>query len=146
MNASFFTSLLYCVRVARNWRIQSSCSCYRMMLDWITVAVTLFLISSCDFLDAEWIGIGGSSQVPFQFLETLNQEDLAFRVFLLQTAESSLLEVVCSPFLPSLPPAHLLINPLAEVRSRPPLLLTYQTHPLESLSPFDHPFINKSWH
>jgi hypothetical protein len=53
---------------------------------------------------------------PFQLLETLNQEDLAFKVFLLQTVESLSPKVVCAPLLPSLPPGHLLINSLAEVR------------------------------
>jgi hypothetical protein len=61
-----------------------------------------------------------------QFLEALNQEDPAFRVFPLQTAVSLLPRAVCSPFLLSLPPAHLLINPLAEVRI-PDLLCSLRT-------------------
>jgi hypothetical protein len=80
----------------------------------------------------EKLRIGGSSQVPFQFLETLNQADLAFRVFLLQTAESLLPKVVCSPFLLSLPPDHLLINPLAEVRI-PDLFVLYIPDPVPDL-------------
>jgi hypothetical protein len=50
-----------------------------------------------------------------QFLEDLNQEDPTFRVFPLQTTASLSPRAVCSPFLLSLPPAHFLINPLAEV-------------------------------
>jgi hypothetical protein len=86
-----------------------------------------------------------------QFLEALNQEDPAFRVFPLQTVVSLLPRVVCSPFLLSLPPAHLLINPLAEVRI-PDLLCSLRTRSSPRvrvisprvLPPFDHPFINKS--
>jgi hypothetical protein len=61
-----------------------------------------------------------------QFLEALNQEDPAFRLFPLQTAVSLFPRAVCSPFLLSLPPAHLLINPLAEVRI-PDLLCSLRT-------------------
>ena len=61
-----------------------------------------------------------------QFLEALNQEHPAFRVFPLQTVVSLLPKVVCSPFLLSLPPTHLLINPLAEVRI-PDLLCSLRT-------------------
>ena len=58
--------------------------------------VTEPLAGSCDFFNAERLGIGGSSQVPFQFLEALNQEDLAFKFFPLQTAASLMPRVVCS--------------------------------------------------
>ena len=61
-----------------------------------------------------------------QFLEALNQEDPVLRVFPLQTVVSLLPRAVCSPFLLNLPPAHLLINPLAEVRI-PDLLCSLRT-------------------
>ena len=61
-----------------------------------------------------------------QFLEAPNQEDPAFIVFPLQTVVSLLPRVVCSPFLLSLPPVHLLINSLAEVRI-PYLLCSLRT-------------------
>jgi hypothetical protein len=48
------------------------------------------------------------------------------RVFPLQTVVSLLPRAVCSPFLLNLPPAHLLINPLAEVRI-PDLLCSLRT-------------------
>jgi hypothetical protein len=88
------------------------------------VTVALSLTSPCDFPNAERLGIGESSQVPFLVSGSPELEDLAFGVFLLQIAESLLPEVVCSLFLSSLPPVHPLINPLIEVRSRPPLFHT----------------------
>jgi hypothetical protein len=59
----------------------------------------------------------------FQFLEALNQEDPAFRVFPLQTAASLLPRAVCS-FSPKSSTCSSLINPLAEVRI-PDLLVLY---------------------
>jgi hypothetical protein len=43
---------------------------------------------------------------PLQLPETLNQEDLAFRVFLMQTAERPISQDSFVTLSPSLPPAH----------------------------------------
>ena len=94
------------------------------------MTVALSLTSPCDFPNAERLGIGESSQVPSSVFRNPEPEDLAFRVFLLQITESLSPEVVCSLSLSNLPPIHLLINPLIEDRSRPPLFHTCRTQSL----------------